>query len=189
MIQKGEGNRLKFSMKKIFTLCAVLLALASSGCAVNEEANSHELAEKFVSELYTVNKKEIESYNNLLKANAEDALKEAIEDIYKDIRILMSDEAYEKFTANRTGVRFAEFCSENNCYIEIKETILSERSTNENNNEKGYNFEVKLNIVSSKDGAEEEDVAEGIIQLTKENEEWKVSGYRDIKLPEAITKE
>jgi len=177
---------MKKSINLFVVLCLVTLIIG--GCSKTEEKSVQKIAEDFVTELYTVDSKEIENYNNLLalKTNDVQVLTEAMESNDKEIKSLMTEKAYKIFTQNRKNLMFTTYCVKGNCTMQVIDISLSERTSNTDEDSVGYNFEVKIKFISINDKTELIDIGKGIIELSKENKQWKVSGYKEIEVPKTI---
>lgn len=179
---------MKKSINLFVVLCLVTLIIG--GCSKTEEKSVQKTAEDFVTELYTVDSKEIENYNNLLSLETIDpqVLAEAIESNDVEIKSLMTEKAYKIFAQNRQNFKFADYCIKGNYTMQVIDISLSERTPSTDEDSAGYNFEAKIKFISISDKTELIDIGKGIIELSKENEQWKISGYKEIEVPKTIIK-
>jgi len=177
-------------MKKIIKLFSViwLVTLIIVGCSRTEEDKAQKVAKEFVTELYTVDAKEIVNYNNLLSMEIKDVkqLSEALQMNNKTLKTLMTEKAYQILLLNRKKLMFSKYCEKGNYTMQVAELTLSEKTFNKEENKAEYDIEVKLNFISNNDNLKQMDIGQCNIRLLKENGQWKVFGYREIKLPKTI---
>lgn len=175
-------------MKRLISLFTAVcfIAIIVVGCGKYENNKAEKIANKFITELYTVDHKEIENYNNLLNMDIKDAkqLSEAIQTNDTIIKTLMTDKAYKRLLHNRQNLKFAYYCEKRNYTMQISELTLSEKTFSIEESKAEYDVEINLNFISSNDNIKQTDVGKCNIWLNKENGQWKISGYREIKLPQ-----
>ncbi|WP_312811507.1 hypothetical protein [Sedimentibacter sp.] len=170
-------------MKKtnyLFLIVLCLIILSFIGCSKNEEKNAQQIANNFISDLYTVSNEEVENYKSLLDVDPSEAMET---DVYNAVQInddvlksLTTDDAYEILLKNRYNLKFTDICYRNNCTMQAAEIKLSENNSDINNNEADYTFEVKLKLISD-DGTETEGTAKGKVSLSKIDDDWKITSY------------
>ncbi len=143
----------------------------------SDELAAQEAAKAFISDFYTVTVAEVKNYENILLSNYidEKALSDAMQSYV--LKSLMTDEAYIRLINNRENLEFVKECYEGNYTMEVLEIELSENKNKIENNEAGYNFEVKLKFVS--DNGLTVGTKNGLIELNITDGKWKVSGYKD----------
>lgn len=174
-------------MKRLIRLFTAVcfITIIFVGCVKSENDKAEKIANKFITELYTVDDKEIENYNNLLNMDIKDTkqLSEAIQTNDTIIKTLMTVEAYEKLFLNRQNLKFAYYCEKGNYTMQISKLTLSEKTFSKEKNKAEYDVDINLSFISNNDNIKQTDVGKCNIWLTKENGQWKISGYREIKLP------
>lgn len=177
-------------MRKIIKfICIVLLVIFSLiGCSNSEEEEAQSVAEKFVKELYTVDTKEIDSFNLLSNSKTNDIniFKEEIESIHKSLKPLMTENSYKILLNNRTNYSFIELCAKANYVMQVIDFSLSKTTNDTEDNNIGYKFEANLKFISNKDKTEQEDVGKGYVGLIKESGQWKILGYKVDVLPKVM---
>nr|WP_312578013.1 hypothetical protein [Sedimentibacter sp.] len=173
-------------IKIVGILCLVIFSLI--GCSNSEVKDSQSMAEKFVKELYTVDLEEIDNYNEFLnsKNNDIDVFNEEIESMHKNLKPLMTEDAYSILLNNRINLAFIQLCAEGNYVMQVTDFSLSKTTDNTDGNNEGYKFEAKLKFISNKDKTEQEDVGKGYVGLTREGGKWKISGYKINELPKVL---
>lgn len=180
-------------MKKtnyLFLIVLCLIILSFIGCSKNEKKNAQQIANNFISDLYTVSNEEIENYNSLLDVAPSEAMEM---DVYNAVQInddvlkaLMTEDGYEILLKNRDNLKFTVICYRANCTMQVTEIQLSENNSDINNNEADYTFEVKLKLISD-DGTETEGTAKGKVSLSKIDDDWKITSYRMGTFPNILT--
>ncbi|WP_019227956.1 hypothetical protein [Sedimentibacter sp. B4] len=176
-------------MKKtviLFTLCLSLFIMA--GCDKSVDNDSQAVAEKFFMEMYTVDKEEVEKYNNFLDLRPADEKEfaEAIEANDEVIKSLMTNRAYNVLLKNRQNFMFTQHCALNNCTIQVMDVDLSGKESGAEENKADYNFEVKIQFISNDGSVLQDDSAKGQLRLEREDNEWKISDYRVFEYPKTI---
>lgn len=173
---------------KILNIIVIYLAvLTLVGCNESNENNPEKVAETFITEHFTVDSTEVENFNDFLDLLTMDSqeLTKAIEANDGVIKPLMTEKAYNILVMNRENLMFAMYCSLNDYTIEIKNINFDEISNEENKVD--YNFDVEIKFVSNVDKSKDiTDIAKGYLVLIKENEEWKISGYKSFEFPKTI---
>ncbi len=174
-------------IKFVVILCLIIFNLI--GCSNSEGKDSQSVAEKFVKELYTVDAKEIDNFNEILnfKTNEIKMFIEEIESMHKKIKPLMTENSYKTLLNSRTKFALIQLCAKENCLMQVTDFSLTKTTNDTDVNNEGYMFEVKLRFISIKDKTEKEDVGKGYIGLTKESGKWKISGYKMNVLPNLLT--
>ncbi len=144
----------------------------------SKEFVAAEIAKAFLTDLYTVDSKEVDNYKYLLNLNTTDekALSDAMQINDEVLKSLMTDEAYDILVKNRENLWFAKACHEGNYTMQVSEIQFSENKNNIEKDEAGYNFQV-LSKVISHDGTEVTNSVEGLIELRIIDGNWKVTGY------------
>ncbi|MGD9570079.1 MAG: hypothetical protein AB7V48_17515 [Sedimentibacter sp.] len=173
--------------KSFILLSIVLILFFLAGCNESGENKPEKTAEIFLTEIYTVDLKEIENYNSFSDLQTTDiqGLIEAIELNDEEIKSLMTEKAYNVLVMSRQNLMFTMYSAMNDYTIEVTDIVLTQSAKEEN--EADYNFEVNLKFVSTKDSSlDKTDIGKGNLRLIKENEEWKVSNYRTIEFPKYI---
>lgn len=177
-------------MRKVIKFIGILFLIIFSliGCSNSEEKAAQTAAVKFVKELYTVDMKEINNLNTVLNLTTNDieVLNEEIESIHKSLKPLMTENAYSTLLNNRTNLTIIQLCAKENYMMQVTDFTLSKTTNGTEANSKGYSFEAKLKFISNKDKTEQEDVGKGYVGLTKENGQWKISGYKVNTLPKVM---
>jgi hypothetical protein len=170
----------------LFVLCLSIFII--SGCDKSVDNENQAIAEEFIMEMYTVDAEEVENYNKFLdlKPTDEKEFAEAIEANDEVIKSLMTGKAYNVLLKNRQNFMFTQHCALNNCTIQMLDVILSEKEPETEENKADYNFEVKIQFVSDDGIVLQDDSAKGQLRLEREDNEWKVSGYRVFEYPKAI---
>lgn len=176
-------------MKKtaiLFILCLSIFIV--NGCDKSADTGNQAVAEEFVKEMYTVDAEEVDNYNKFLELKTADEkeLAEAIEANDEVIKSLMTNKAYDVLVQNRQNFMFTQHCAMNNCTIKVMDVILSEKESGVEENNADYNFEVKIQFVSDDGSVLQEDSAKGQLGLEREENEWKISGYRVLAYPKTI---
>lgn len=147
----------------------------------SEEERAQEVAKAFITDLYTVNLQEVNNYDAALNLNTTDAkvLEEAMSINDEVIKSLMTESVYETLVKNRENLMFTKKCYEGNYTMQIEDTKLSENKNSIEKNEAGYNFELQLKYISH-DGTVTTGTAKGLLELNKVDDNWKVTGYKEI---------
>jgi hypothetical protein len=144
----------------------------------SKELAAQEAAKAFITNLYTVTATEVNNFETFLLSNFTDekAMSDAMQiDVLKS---LMTDEAYIRLINNRENLEYAKDCYEGNYIMEVLEIEFSENKNKIENNEAGYNFQVKYKFISN-DGLTE-GTKNGLIELDITDGKWKVSGYKKL---------
>ncbi len=174
-------------IKIIGILCLIIYSLI--GCSNSEVKDSQSVAEKFVKELYTVDSKEIDNFNVFLNSETNDSnlMNVEIEEMHKNLKPLMTEDAYSLLLNNRINFAFIQLCAVENYLMQVTDFSLSKTTNDTDVNNEGYKFEAKLKFISNKDKTEQEDVGKGYLGLTREGGKWKISGYKINELPKVMT--
>lgn len=148
----------------------------------SEEERAQEVAKAFITDLYTVNLQKVNNYEAALNLNTTDAkvLAEAMSINDEVIKSLMTDSAYDTLVKNRENLMYTKKCYEGNYTMQIEEIQLSENKNSIEKNEAGYNFELQLKYISH-EGTSTTDTAKGLLELNKIDDNWKVTGYKELK--------
>jgi hypothetical protein len=176
-------------MKKSVILIILFLGIfILAGCDKSADTGNQAVAEKFVMEMYTIDVEKVKNYNRFLdlKPADEKELAEAIEANDEVVKSLMTDKAYNVLVSNRQNFMFAQHCALNNCTIKVLDVIFSEKESGVEENKADYNFEVKVQFVSNDGSVLQDDSAKGQLRLEREDNKWKISGYRVSEYPKAI---
>lgn len=159
-----------------------------AGCDKSVDNENQAVAEKFIVEMYTVNAEEVENYNKFVELMPADEIElaEAIEANDEVIKSLMTNKAYNVLLKNRQNFMFTQHCALNNCTIQVMDVDLSGKESGAEENKADYNFEVKIKFVSNDGDVLQDDSAKGQLRLEREDNEWKISGYRVFEYPKTI---
>ena len=183
-------------MKKVIKLFTIvfLITLTLVGCSDSNEGDSKKVAEKFVRNLHTVDAQKVDEYNKLgtvtigtiglgvpTESNSgpsEEYIK-AMQSLDKNIQHLMTTEGYTGIVADKFNFLSPSICARDNYTSQVTEFILGENiyENNKDKNKVRYPYEIKLQFIPTDGTAEKSDASKGVIELIKENDQWKVSMY------------
>lgn len=167
-------------MRKCLLLFGVLsLLLIFSSCANSVDNTKSSVAAKdFLQKYYTVDAQTVNSYKHISGSQNIDT--KAILSIHEKLKTDMTDDAYTKIIANRFYLRNVGCAVKNNC--EFKNSNISLTFNSNDSNITQYNFTAKITVRINATGKQQTVSESGLIQLTEQNGNWKVS-YFNIKSP------
>lgn len=173
-------------MRKVFFIAAAVIvvfiiiwSVVSSSVLYTEEQRAQETAKNFITDLYTVDTEEVDNYKSMLNINTSDAevFEKSLQINDEVLKSLMTSDAYDTMLKNRQNLMFAKTCFEGNKTMQVEYLKLSENKIDIENNEAGYDFEVKL-IFNLNNDTENKSTSKGLIELDNIDGNWKVTGYR-----------
>lgn len=175
-------------MKKVMKLFGILSLITTIlvGCNSSEEANAEKIAKEFAEELYTVDSDKIDSYNTLKKIENTQSLIETMESDNKTLKALTTEDAFDQLVSSRQIHMNTEMCASGNYTMQVTEFTLSENKYDVKEDKAGFDFEVKLKLISNKDKTEQTDAVDGYIGLLKEDGQWKVFSYKVFTYPKVL---
>jgi len=139
-------------MRKVFwIIAAVIIVIISVWSVVSlsvlytQEQRAQETAKDFIMDFYTVDTEEVDNYKSMLNINTSDAevFAESLQINDEFIKSLMTSDAYDTLLKNRQNLMFAKACFEGNNTMQVEDLKLSENKIDIENDEAGYDFEVK----------------------------------------------
>lgn len=174
-----------------------LIILTLVGCKSTDENDAKELAGKFIANLHTVDRGKVAEYEKLKELTppgvgliGEEVPGEVVtgpnreytkilESLDKNIRDLMTSDAYEKLLKNRFNLASTDYCSRNNCNSQVINVVLGEDlyKDYEDVDKLRYAYQANIEFNPNSGQAAYEDQVGGYIELLKEESEWKVSLY------------
>ncbi|NMM62518.1 hypothetical protein HBE96_07395 [Clostridium sp. P21] len=172
-------------MKKLFYYVLIITTFLTlgmfSGCSKNTDAESKEIASRYITFFYTIDKNDLEnykiitngfipndanSYNKFIKA------KNSCDDKFKP---LMTDSAYKDLLLTRMSYRRAKDAYENQYYCKVKNIKLEKYDEIKDRNELIYYYTIEI-IQTSVVNNKKTIIRQGNqICIVKENSAWKVS--------------
>lgn len=175
-------------MKKVIKFLSILflVTLILAGCSDSDESNPKNTAKQFVKEIYTIDSKKIDNYNAWNKADDIESSKKALQAKDKTLITLMTKDGYNNFTTNRNNSILVQACAVGNYSMQVTNLTLSKNVYDAGEDKAGYNFEVKLKLISNKDKTEKTNEAKGYVALSKEDEHWKVFVYQVTLRPNVV---
>lgn len=147
-----------------------VIGLMGLGCATNTtettekntEKDAEQITKDFINKLYTLNSKEAtEGLQNISSSQ-------------EKFRTIMTEDAINSFTANRSYIGIMDYDSNNKCSTKLQEISLSKRFDDKNEKKIGYDYTVKVETTYDSDGRKEVDVEKGYVGLAQEKNEWKI---------------
>ncbi len=167
--------------KIIFAIAAGLALIAFSVYMLSRDDGADRLAaETFINQYYTVNEEEDNLYTTLMDIYWDDsgtqiqadAISAVIEDTYGE---LMTFDAMQSLMADRSLYAPDELAASADLTITCTDVTLTEKSdTSQEDNDYDYSASV---YVENAYGNFTEVVLEGVIQLSKEDDSWKITGF------------
>lgn len=174
-----------------------LIILTLVGCKSTDENDAKELAGKFIANLHTVDRGKVAEYEKLKELTPPGAgligeevpgevvtgpnreYTKILESLDKNIRDLMTSDAYEKLLKNRFNLASTDYCSRNNCNSQVINVVLGEDlyKDYEDVDKLRYAYQANIEFNPNSGQAAYEDQVGGYIELLKEESEWKVSLY------------
>ena len=174
-----------------------LIILTLVGCKSTDENDAKQWAGKFIANLHTVDRGKVAEYEKLKELTppgvgliGEEVPGEVVtgpnreytkilESLDKNIRDLMTSEAYEKLLKNRFNLASTDYCSRNNCNSQVINVVLGEDlyKDYEDVDKLRYAYQANIEFNPNSGQAAYEDQVGGYIELLKEESEWKVSLY------------
>ncbi len=177
-------------LNNLFLIIFCLIALIFVGCSKNEEDNAQQVAKDFVEDLYAVSNEEVENYNSLLNSDPSESIEmnlyNAVQINDGALKLLTTENAYEVILKNRDNLKFTAICYEADCTMQVTGIQLSENKADIDNNTADYNFEVKLKLIFN-DGTETEGTAKGTVSLSKIDDNWKITRYKQGSFPDFLS--
>lgn len=176
--------------------------------AINsDEGNCKKTAAEFIMNYYTVDAGQVSAYKKFVDfvtspsgaasensgsaegivtfpQNVQLEIQKKQEALSENIMPMITDNAYKIMVSNRNDIINMKGCAENNFTMEVTDVFLVQKFYENKGNKAGYNYQVKIKLISGKDNKEQSDTAKGYIGLTKENGKWKVSDYELQSKPE-----
>jgi hypothetical protein len=192
-------------MKKVIRIFCImsLVTLALVGCNSFDETKAKKVAEKFIRNIYTVDAVKVAEFKSLdgqtppgsaiigegvpkgstTPPNAE--YTKNMQSLDKNIEPLMTKGGYEGIIANQFNTAIARICVDVNYTAQVTELTLGENvyKDNEDKNTVRYYYETKLKFIATDGKAKKIGNSKGVMEVIKENGQWKVKGITINQLP------
>ena len=196
-------------MKKVIRIFSILslVTLVLVGCSGSDETNAKKVAEEFIRSIYTVDAVKVAEFKSLdgqtppgsaiigegvpkgstTPPNAE--YTKTMQSLDKNIEPLMTKGGYEGIIANQFNTAIARICADGNYSAKVTDLTLGENvyKNNEDKNTVRYYYETKLKFITTDGKAEKIGTSKGVMEVIKENGQWKVQGITINQLPKLVT--
>lgn len=145
------------------------------------ELSAQDVAKAFIRDLHNVSVSDVKNYKAALDLKTADAkaLSDAMQFNDAVFKSLMTEDAYNRLISNRENLKYIQACYEGNYTMEVLEIKLSDNKRSIENSEAGYDYEVKVKVISSSN-KESEATGNGLIELSIIDGEWKVTGFKNL---------
>jgi len=188
-------------MNKVIRIFCVLslITLVLVGCVSFDIGKAKKASEAFIKSIYTVDSKEVADFNALMppvitgedqksKENYKkqsDAFLEILKPIDKNIIPLMTKEGYEEASRNQFTIVSTKICSENNYTAQVTDIYLGENMYEDfiDTDNVKYLYAVKYDFISSDGRITQADICKGVVELVKEDGNWKVCSFDILQFP------
>lgn len=167
-------------MKKLCLFVGVIAIVFSlTGCQMfrNDKAEAQTVANTFLTNLYTVSKQDVNDFKDAYSLKSGSKIDSAkIEKLYEKFKSQMNDKDVKELIINSTYSNIVEYVDKNGFEIKKCDIALKLNTDNNNSDTVQYDYTVKLTVNQK---SNQKIVSQsGLIQLLKENNDWKVNYIR-----------
>lgn len=164
-------------MKRIAAFLLVLVVCLFPACRTGQtsDVKAKALANSFITKIYTVNAEDAENFGASSTETSDASFK-----------TYMTADGYSALINNRLNSQNIYACNKRQLTLSVKEVQLTDESKDKNTIQFNYTANITAKQID-KSSDQQSGSAGGIITLTLQNSQWKVSAFKIIDNPDFLT--